>query len=186
MRNCKYIRINKPITETSFTLSWEILLSAADSDFISYLILANYNLDISPSIWLSQQAVEKYMKCLFLKEDSSFNAKKYNHDIVKLWKDTKKAFPKEILLKNKDYDDFIEELSTVNVNSRYALFNMEIERVLFSGKLIEFCDSMRKLILDKEYSSREFMGLADTMLTKDAQKIIYPIMLTYGSSLIRR
>ena len=172
MKSCKYIKVREVDPP-----SWEMLLIAADSDYISYLLLANYNLDMGSSLWLSQQAAEKYMKCMLLKSNRSYNLRGHRHDLERIWIDIKALSSTENILGNKDYNDFIEELNSVNENSRYG-FSIEMERILFTEKFIEFGDDMRKLILDKDYSTRGFSGLADSMLKNEIRKIICPIILT--------
>ena len=152
---------------------------------MSYLLLAHYNLDMGSSLWLSQQAAEKYMKCSLLKNNKLYNLRKHRHDLEKIWTETKASFSTKKSLENKDYDDFIKELNSVNENSRYG-FSILKERVLFTGKFIQLGDEMRKLILEKDYSNRGFSGLADSMLNSDVRKIICPIILTKAHSLFTK
>ena len=137
------------------------------------------------SLWLSQQAAEKYMKCVLLKRDSSCKIEEYRHILLNLWKDTKEFFSKENTKNNKGYDDFLKELNTVDVNSRYGL-GIDMEKIWFIGKFIDFGDDMRKLILKKDYSKRGFHSLPNSMLHEGVREIVCPLLSSNGRSLLAK
>ena len=180
MNSCKYIKVRKVDPPP-----WEMLLIAADADYISYLLIAHYNLDMGSPLWLSQQSAEKYMKCYLLKDDPSYNPRKDGHNLKKIWSKVKASPSTTTIFDNKDYDHFIKELNSVNEDSRYG-FSIDMERILFTAKIIQFGDDMRKHILGTDYKERGFSGLADSMLQNDVKGIICPMILTKARYLLAK
>jgi HEPN domain-containing protein len=179
MRNWKYISVRSDQSPT-----WEMLLLAADSDFISYLVLANYNIDIGSSLWLTQQAAEKYMKSFLLKQNNAYNIRRHGHNLDELWNETKSTNNTSQFFADSDNDTFIRELISVDIDSRYC-FSINSELILFPRKFMQFCDNMRKLILENNYSTRGTFGLADSMFS-EVRDIICPIILTEAQCFLHK
>ena len=173
----------KPLGEAS----WEELLLAADSDYVSFMLLSFYELEMSTSLWLAHQAIEKYFKS-WLKKNGEEHKK--DHDLETLFDGAKKQFPESIIFKVPEFLNLICELNmrdasgkAKNHHLRYQ-FGVEIKIPALLKIFSSLCGALRTEILGKsEFAKRGPFGLCEASFgggffasKDDVKKILIPFI----------
>ncbi|MBK3519799.1 HEPN domain-containing protein [Carboxylicivirga marina] len=144
-------------------MSWQTFLLSADCDFVSHILCSYYGLKLGTSLWMSMHSIEKYLKALLLKNDSSFNPRKYSHRIEELWNKSKDLFPNEYLFQTPEFDTYILEINNQDKNPdiRYG-FGIDSQEPNCTRIYTMIACTLRILILgDEEYRKRGNYGISD-------------------------
>lgn len=158
-----YIKKNSMKHYTAGT-TWEQLLLAADSDFVGFLLLSYFGISDSTPLWMSEQAVEKYLKSFLLKNDNKYIPYKDGHRLFEIWKKFETNLKDEHLTYeiSPDYHHFVKQLGMNNKSTelRYS-YGITISVPIFLRLFTEICTYLRKLILGTDsFNKRGPFGIA--------------------------
>jgi len=158
-----YIMDYKYFRKRKQTIRWENFMMTADCDFVSFILCSYFGLNLSTNLWMSIHSIEKYLKALLLKNDTSFNPRQYSHKIVKLWRKSKEMFPNEELFQSLEFETYISEINNENKNPeiRYS-FGIDSREPIYTRMYALISCTLRLLILgEEEYIKRGDFGIAD-------------------------
>jgi hypothetical protein len=150
-------------------VTWESLLTTANNDFISVLILWYSGVGIgSTYAWMLPHTLEKYLKSYLLISGNSAvqDIKKFGeggHSLEQIWNKYKtistSTTSKPKL--NQAFDEIIKDLSTIKTQLRYTGFvDYSSDSLLYF--YIVLCSLLRYLIIGKTKYRSTFYGLNDS------------------------
>jgi hypothetical protein len=170
--------------------TWESLLTTADNDFVSVLIL--WYAGIAPGstyAWMLPHTVEKYLKAYLLKLEviKSSDLKHFGkdgHALIEIWNKyktiatTTTSKPKL----NNAFDELINDLSTIKPGLRYSGF-VEYSSDTLLYFYIVLCSLLRYLNVGKQKYRSTFYGLNDVHFLL---MNYHPMSLGYGRIIVKK
>ena len=149
-------------------LNWHSFKFAADIDYISFFMQYHIGiLSVGTVAWMMQQTIEKYCKAILNKSDPSkysdtvLAKKPYSHNIVNLWKETKKN---TIQFKYENaYEDFVSEVNEITIHSRYMNYSMCFNLGLIETFTVLGCEFRYEILGAKEFHNR-FFGMQKDLI----------------------
>lgn len=151
------------IKKQPFPSTWEQLLLLADGDFVSFILLSHAGKTESTALWLAAHSIEKYLKSWLLKNDSSFDPRRFNHRLVDLWEAARERFSDNRIFQASRFDAFIRELNLDNdmVSLRYS-YGIHLKNPIFTRTYASVACSLRESILGSEdYRERGPYGILE-------------------------
>ncbi|MBN1783754.1 MAG: hypothetical protein JW812_02175 [Alphaproteobacteria bacterium] len=177
--------------------TWQSLLSNANSDFISMLLLWYSGINMrSTYFWMFSHTIEKYLKSYLLKphplhKETLISTKELKsirekgHSIGDLWNKYKEATRNTSTTKpklNEAFDQIIKDISTIKTKTRYSSASGSSSDG-FLYFYIVLCSLLRHRIIGKTEYRKSLYGLEDSCF----YPMIYsPTSEGYGKIIVKK